>query len=49
MKWAENRGAALASIQPGKTRQNACVERYNGTVRHEWLDLYIFKRIKEVQ
>jgi putative transposase len=25
------------------------VERYNRTVRHEWLDLYIFEAIEEVQ
>jgi putative transposase len=30
-------------------QQNAYVERYNRTVRHEWLDLYIFESIDEVQ
>ena len=25
------------------------MERYNRTVRHEWLDLYIFEAIEEVQ
>ena len=30
-------------------QQNAYVERYNRTVRHEWLDLYIFETIEEVQ
>ena len=49
MEWAENRGITLAYIQPGKPQQNAYVERYNRTVRHEWLDLYIFESIKEVQ
>ena len=47
--WAENRGIALTYIQPGKPQQNAYVERYNRTVRHEWLDLYIFETIEEVQ
>jgi len=32
-----------------KPQQNAYVERYNRTVRHEWLDLYIFETIEEVQ
>ena len=49
MEWAENRGITLAHIQPGKPQQNAYVERYNRTVRHEWLDLYIFESIEEVQ
>lgn len=49
MEWAENRGIALTCIQPGKPQQNAYAERYNRTVRHEWLDLYIFESIEEVQ
>jgi putative transposase len=39
----------LAHIRPGKPQQNAYIERYNRTVRHEWLDLYIFESIEEVQ
>jgi putative transposase len=38
MEWALKHGVALQHIQPGKPQQNACVERYNRTVRHEWLD-----------
>ncbi len=49
MTWAEKQGIALTYIQPGKPQQNACVERYNRTVRHEWLDLYIFETIEEVE
>lgn len=47
--WAEKQGIALTYIQPGKPQQNAFVERYNRTVRNEWLDLYIFESIEEVQ
>ena len=47
--WAEKLGIALTYIQPGKPQRNAYVERYNRTVRHEWLDLYIFESIEEVQ
>ena len=49
MEWAKHRGIALAHIQPGKSQQNAYVERYNRTVRHEWLDLHIFETIDQVQ
>ena len=34
---------------PPLTRQNACIERYNRTVRHEWLDQYIIESIEEAQ
>jgi len=49
MEWAENRGITLAHIQPGEPQQNAYIERYNRTIRHEWLDLYVFESIEEVQ
>jgi putative transposase len=48
-QWAETRGIAIQHIQPGKPQQNADIERYNRTVRHEWLDQYMFATIKEVQ
>lgn len=35
--WAEDRGIRLEYIQPGKPQQNAYVERYNRTVRYDWL------------
>jgi putative transposase len=47
--WAEARGIALMHIQPGKPQQNAYIERYNRTVRHEWLNQYVFRNIREVQ
>ena len=37
MKWAQQQDIALQHIQPGNPQQNAYVERYNRTVRHEWL------------
>jgi putative transposase len=40
--------AELAHIQPGRPQQNAYIERYTRTVRHEWLD-YIITSIKEAQ
>jgi Integrase core domain len=32
-------------IQPGKSQQHAYVERFNGTVRYEWLAQYCFNTI----
>lgn len=49
MEWAEKRGVALSHIQPGKPPWNAYVERYNGTVRHEWLEQYIIESMEEAQ
>lgn len=47
--WAEKRGIALQYIQPGKPQQNAYVERYNRTVRYDWLGQYLFDTLDEVQ
>ena len=49
MEWAEKRGIALSHIQPEKPQQNAYVERYNRTVRHEWLDQHIIESIEQAQ
>lgn len=47
--WAEDRGIQLLYIQPGKPQQNAYVERYNRTVRYDWLGQYLFESLEEVQ
>ena len=47
--WAETLGIHMKYIQPGKPQQNAYIERYNRTVRHEWLDQNIFETIQEAQ
>ena len=47
--WAEKRGIHLEYIQPGKPQQNAYIERYNRTVRYDWLGQYLFESITEVQ
>ena len=36
-------------IQPGKPTQNAYVERFNRTVRHEWLDEHLFESVDHAQ
>jgi putative transposase len=38
MKWAAKHRVKIQHIQPGQPQQNAYIERYSRTVRHEWLD-----------
>jgi putative transposase len=47
--WAEKQGITLVFIQPGNPQQNAYIERYNRTVRYDWLAQYLFHSIEEVQ
>ncbi|HTN35114.1 MAG TPA: integrase core domain-containing protein, partial [Marinobacter sp.] len=47
--WATQRSITLIFIQPGNPQQNAYIERYNRTVRYDWLNHYLFKSVKEVQ
>jgi len=48
-KWAGKHGVTIQHIQLGQPQQNAYIERYNRTVRHEWLDQYIIESIEEAQ
>lgn len=47
--WAETRDIEILYIQPGNPQQNAYVERYNRTVRYDWLAQYLFDSITDVQ
>jgi len=47
--WAARRGIRIEYIQPGKPQQNAYVERFNRTVRYEWLSQYYWESLEEVQ
>lgn len=49
LAWAEKRGIRIEFIQPGQPQQNAYVERYNRTVRYDWLAHYLFDSIEEIQ
>jgi putative transposase len=49
LEWAERHAITIQHIQPGQPQQNAYIERYNRTVRHEWLDQYIIETIEEAQ
>lgn len=46
--WAKT-WLRLDYIQPGNPQQNAYVERFNRTVRYEWLAQYHWSSIEEVQ
>ena len=47
--WAKENDIILAFIQPGNPQQNAYIERYNRTVRHEWLEMNEFSSITHAQ
>ena len=47
--WAEKNEITLKFIQPGNPQQNAYIERYNRTVRYDWLEQFLWKEIGEVQ
>ena len=49
LAWAEKRGIHIEFIQPGQPQQNAYVERYNRTVRYDWLAHHLFDSLDEVQ
>jgi putative transposase len=47
--WASRYHITLLYIQPGKPTQNAYIERFNRTARHEWLDMHPFESIAHAQ
>lgn len=47
--WCEENKVELLHIQPGKPTQNGFVERFNGSFRREFLNVYLFESISQVQ
>ncbi len=47
--WAIKHDIELCFIQPGNPQQNAYIERFNRTVRYDWLNQYIYNDITELQ
>jgi putative transposase len=49
VSWANENQITLLYIQPGKPTQNAYVERFNRTARHEWLNMHMFESVEHAQ
>ena len=47
--WANRQQITLLYTQLGKPTQNAYVERFNRTVRNEWLDMHLFRSVDQAQ
>lgn len=47
--WCEENDVHLHYIQPGKPTQNAYVERFNRTFRHEVLNAHLFGSLSQVR
>ena len=47
--WCKFNHIQLVFIQPGKPMQNGFVERFNGNIRRELLNAYVFRTIPEVR
>ena len=49
LNWANENDIKIQFIQPGKPQQNAFVERFNRTVRCEWLSPHYWTYIEQVR
>lgn len=47
--WTRSAGIKIEFIQPGHPQQNAYIERFNRTVRYEWLGQYHWRTLGEIQ
>lgn len=48
-QWCTKHHITLQYIQPGKPKQNAYIERKNGSMRRELLNVYLFNSLNEVR
>ena len=49
LTWCGEQRIEVRHIQPGKPDQNAFIERFNRSYRHEVLDAYVFGSVEEVR
>jgi len=47
--WCKLHEIQLVFIQPGKPMQNGYIERFNGSIRRELLNAYVFRSLSEVK
>ena len=47
--WALEQGITISYIEPGNPQQNAYVERYNRTMRYDWLNQELFTDLDQVR
>jgi len=47
--WCKENDVQLVFIQPGKPSQNGYIERFNGSLRRELLNAYVFRTVGEVK
>jgi len=47
--WCHQNQVEIIYIQPGKPNQNAYIERFNRTFRHDVLNAYLFNSLQEVR
>lgn len=48
-QWCKSHKVQLTFIQPGKPMQNGYIERFNGNLRRELLNAYVFRTVSEVR
>ena len=46
--WALEQDIILSYIEPGNPQQNAYVERFNRTMRYDWLNQELFDNLEQV-
>ena len=47
--WCDEHGIDIAYIKPGKPQQNGFCERFNGSFRREFLNVYLFESLTQVR
>ena len=47
--WASKQGIRIEYLQPGLPKQSAYIERFNRTVRYDWLAQELFDTMDDVQ